>query len=161
MQDFNRRDALKIGAGAVAGAAVVSGAGTAQAQELKLTPEKGAKLRVLRPSKFVQGDETLWLENTKKYQQQTGVEVRVVHPGVVATNLGGDAGSTGNWFKRLVMISPEEGAQMPLICATQPGLENGGYWHNVHGRMLLPAEDPARDSVAAAALWDRCEALAG
>lgn len=88
-------------------------------------------------------------------------EVRVVHPGVVATNLGGDAGSAGNWIKRLVMISPEEGAQMPLICATQPGLENGGYWHNVHGRMLLPAEDPARDIAAAAALWDRCEALAG
>jgi len=80
MNDFNRRDALKIGAGAVAGAAVVSAAGEAQAQaatELKLTPEKGAKLRVLRPSKFVQGDETVWLENTKKYQQMTGVEVRV------------------------------------------------------------------------------------
>jgi multiple sugar transport system substrate-binding protein len=82
MSDFNRRDALKIGASAVAGVAVVAGAGEAQAQaqgaaELKLTPEKGAKLRVLRPSKFVQGDETVWLENTKKYQQMTGVEVRV------------------------------------------------------------------------------------
>jgi multiple sugar transport system substrate-binding protein len=78
MNDFNRRDALKIGAGAVAGAAVVAGAGEAQAQAaLDLKPEKGAKLRVLRPSKFVQGDETVWLENTKKYQQMTGVEVRV------------------------------------------------------------------------------------
>jgi multiple sugar transport system substrate-binding protein len=80
MTDFNRRDALKVGAGAVAGAAIVANAGEAQAQagtELKLTPEKGAKLRVLRPSKFVQGDETVWIENTKKYQQQTGVEVRV------------------------------------------------------------------------------------
>ncbi len=80
MTDFNRRDALKVGAGAVAGAAIVANAGEAQAQaatELKLTPEKGAKLRVLRPSKFVQGDETVWLENTKKYQQMTGVEVRV------------------------------------------------------------------------------------
>ena len=80
MTDFNRRDALKVGAGAIAGAAVVASADEAQAQaatELKLTPEKGAKLRVLRPSKFVQGDETVWLENTKKYQQMTGVEVRV------------------------------------------------------------------------------------
>jgi multiple sugar transport system substrate-binding protein len=79
MNDFNRRDALKVGAGAVAGAAIVANAGEAQAQaanELKLTPEKGAKLRVLRPSKFVQGDETVWLENTKKYQQMTGVERR-------------------------------------------------------------------------------------
>ena len=80
MNDFNRRDALKIGAGAVAGAAVVANTGEALAQagtDLKLTPEKGAKLRVLRPSKFVQGDETVWIENTKKYQQMTGVEVRV------------------------------------------------------------------------------------
>jgi len=80
MSDFNRRDALKIGAGAVAGAAIVTNTGEANAQagaDLKLTPEKGAKLRVLRPSKFVQGDETVWLENTKKYQQMTGVEVRV------------------------------------------------------------------------------------
>ncbi len=87
-------------------------------------------------------------------------EVRVVHPGVVATNLGGDAGVVGNWFKRRFFISPELGAQMPLICATQPGLENGGYWHNLHGRMQLAPEDPARDTNAAAALWERCEALA-
>ena len=40
-------------------------------------------------------------------------------------------------MKRLIMIPPELGAQMPLVCATQPGLESGGYWHNVHGRMRL------------------------
>ena len=32
---------------------------------------------MLRPSKFVQGDETLFLENTKKFTEQTGVEVTV------------------------------------------------------------------------------------
>jgi multiple sugar transport system substrate-binding protein len=31
---------------------------------------------VLRPAKFVKGDETLWLENTEKYTKQTGVTVR-------------------------------------------------------------------------------------
>lgn len=35
----------------------------------------------------------------------------------------------------------------------------GGYWHNVHGRMQLAADDPALDSVAAAKLWETCEAL--
>jgi multiple sugar transport system substrate-binding protein len=39
--------------------------------------ESGAKLRVLRPAKFVQGDETLFLENTKKFTTTTGVEVIV------------------------------------------------------------------------------------
>jgi hypothetical protein len=79
----------------------------------------------------------------------------------VATSLGGDAGTLGSWLKRRIMLSPEQGAELPLVCATQPGLESGGYWHNVHGRMLLPTEDPARDTAAAATLWSHCEALAG
>jgi hypothetical protein len=87
--------------------------------------------------------------------------VAVAHPGVVATNLGGNAGALGQRVKRLVMISPELGAQLPLFCATQPGLESGGYWHNVHGRMRLAPDDPARDTAAAARLWETCEALAG
>ncbi len=58
--------------------------------------EKGASLRVLRPAKFVQGDETLWLENTKKFTQATGVPVTVTSEGwedirpktAVAANVG-------------------------------------------------------------------------
>ena len=58
--------------------------------------EEGASLRVLRPSKFVQGDETLFLENTKKFTEQTGVEVIVDSEGwedlrpktAVAANVG-------------------------------------------------------------------------
>jgi multiple sugar transport system substrate-binding protein len=58
--------------------------------------ESGASLRVLRPSKFVQGDETLFLENTKKFTEETGVEVIVDSEGwedlrpktAVAANVG-------------------------------------------------------------------------
>ncbi len=100
----------------------------------------------------------LWMA-AELVKRSPAFEVRVVHPGVVATNLGGDAGAVGNWFKRRFMISPEQGAQMPLICATQPGLESGGYWHNVHGRMQLAPNDPACDGAAAARLWETCEAL--
>jgi len=39
--------------------------------------EPGAALRVLRPSKFVDPDETLFRENTKKFTEQTGIPVRV------------------------------------------------------------------------------------
>src|SRR5258708_14766618 len=80
MNDFTRRDALKIGAGIATGAALAAGGApdaAAQAPSLNLAPEKGATLRVLRPSKFVQGDETLWMENTEKYTKQTGVKVFV------------------------------------------------------------------------------------
>jgi multiple sugar transport system substrate-binding protein len=63
---------------------------------LKLTPEKGAKLRVLRWKRFVQGDEDVWAENTKKFTQATGIEVRVDAEGwedvrpkaAVAANVG-------------------------------------------------------------------------
>ena len=101
----------------------------------------------------------LWI-GAELARRSPSLEVAVVHPGVVATNLGGDAGALGNRVKRLVMIPPELGAQMPLVCATQPGLESGGYWHNAHGRMRLAANDPARDAASAAKLWGTCEALA-
>jgi len=101
----------------------------------------------------------LWIgaELAKRSPQ---LEVAVVHPGVVATNLGGAAGALGDRLKRWIMIPPALGAQMPLFCATQPGLASGGYWHNVHGRMRLAEADPARDVAAAERLWQTCEALA-
>ena len=98
----------------------------------------------------------LWI-GAELARRRPALEVAVVHPGVVATDLGGAAGALGNRFKRLVMIPPELGAQMPLICATQPGLESGGYWHNAHGRMRLAANDPACDAASAARLFDFCE----
>ena len=39
--------------------------------------EKGAKLRVLRPAKFVQPDEDIFRANAKKFTDKTGVEVKV------------------------------------------------------------------------------------
>jgi multiple sugar transport system substrate-binding protein len=107
MRDFHRRDALKIGAGALAGAGMAAAAAEAQTPaELKLTPEKDATLRVLRPSKFVQGDETLWLENTEKYQKQTGVKVVVesvsfedLRPkAAVAANVGKGPDIVYGWY---------------------------------------------------------------
>lgn len=80
MSDFTRRDVLKTTVGA---AAVGSGAGLflpkhAMAQSApNLKIEKGAKLRVLRWSQFVQGDIDQWMANTKKFTEKTGVEVRI------------------------------------------------------------------------------------
>ncbi len=109
MTEFTRRDALKIGAGIATGATLAATGPEAQAQavpELKLTPEKGATLRVLRPSKFVQGDETLWLENTEKFTKQTGVKVYVesvsfedLRPkAAVAANVGKGPDIVYGWY---------------------------------------------------------------
>jgi multiple sugar transport system substrate-binding protein len=59
-------------------------------------PEKGAKLRVLRWKRFVQGDEDAYMANVKKFSEQFKVEVRVDHEGwedvrpkaAVAANVG-------------------------------------------------------------------------
>ena len=59
------------------------------------------------------------------------------------------------------MIPPELGAETPLLCATQPGLESGGYWHNAHGRMRLAAKATRRATPRRPGkLWETCEALA-
>src|SRR5690348_5263211 len=80
MNDFTRRDVLKAGvaAGAVAagGGLLLPGPAVAQ-QTMSFQPEKGAKLRMLRWKRFVQGDEDMWMANTKKFTEQTGIEVRV------------------------------------------------------------------------------------
>jgi multiple sugar transport system substrate-binding protein len=99
MSEIKRREFLKASAGVAAGTALGAGSGLfapeAQAQ-YKVVPEKGAKLRVLRWKRFVQGDEDVWAENTKKFTQLTGVEVRVDAEGwedvrpkaAVAANVG-------------------------------------------------------------------------
>src|SRR5258708_30682496 len=100
MSKFKRRDFLKATAGVAAGGALGSGsaffAAEAQAQQYKVTPEKGAKLRVLRWKRFVQGDEDTWAANTKKFTEATGIDVRIDAEGwedvrpkaAVAANVG-------------------------------------------------------------------------
>jgi multiple sugar transport system substrate-binding protein len=83
MMRFNRRRGLQLGGGALAAAALLGRGRAFGAIAVKdVAPpsypiEEGASLRVLRPAKFVQGDETLFLENTKKFTEQTGVQVNV------------------------------------------------------------------------------------
>src|SRR6476620_4343440 len=86
MTDLNRRRCLEGSAG-VATAATL-GAGTTglwsapvQAQTLTFKPEKGAKLRVLRWSRFVQGDIDAYMVNVRKFIEKTGIEVRVDNEG--------------------------------------------------------------------------------
>jgi multiple sugar transport system substrate-binding protein len=99
MSRFKRRDFLKASAGVAAGTALGAGSALFPAEavaQYKVTPEKGAKLRVLRWKRFVQGDEDMWAENTKKFTQQTGIDVRIDAEGwedvrpkaAVAANVG-------------------------------------------------------------------------
>ncbi len=82
---FNRRKFLETSAGAAAVASIGTGTALwsplASAQSLALKPEKGAKLRVLRWSRFVQGDIDAYMANVKKFSDKTGIEVRVDNEG--------------------------------------------------------------------------------
>ena len=82
---FNRRKFLESSAGAAAVAGVGTGsalfATSASAQNVAFKPEKDAKLRVLRWSRFVQGDIDAYMANVKKFTEKTGVEVRVDNEG--------------------------------------------------------------------------------
>jgi multiple sugar transport system substrate-binding protein len=85
MNDFNRRKFLEGSAGVAAAATFGGGAALltplAQAQTLAFKPEKDAKLRVLRWSRFVQGDIDAYMANVKKFTEKTGIEVRVDNEG--------------------------------------------------------------------------------
>ena len=82
MSDFNRRKFLENSAGVAA----VATAGSmlslpSYSQTLSFKPEKDAKLRVLRWSRFVQGDIDAYMVNVKKFIDKTGIEVRVDNEG--------------------------------------------------------------------------------
>ena len=85
MNEFNRRRFLEGSAGLAASSTLGSSllwAPAVHAQSsMSFKPEKGAKLRVLRWSRFVQGDIDAYMANVKKFTEKTGVEVRVDNEG--------------------------------------------------------------------------------
>ena len=79
---FTRRDSIKLGAGVGAATLLGSTALRAEIPTADVTPpdlpiEEGASLRVLRPAKFVAGDEELFNQNSQAFASLTGVDVRV------------------------------------------------------------------------------------
>lgn len=81
MTEFNRRKFLEGTAGIAALGTGALWTPDAGAQTLAYKPEKGAKLRVLRWSRFVQGDIDAYMVNVRKFTEKTGIEVRVDNEG--------------------------------------------------------------------------------
>jgi multiple sugar transport system substrate-binding protein len=101
MDRSNRREFLQASGGLALASALAGcsrSSATPQAQPgTGFAPEAGAHLRVLRWSRFVQGDMDTYLANTKRFTEQTGIEVHVDSEGwedvrpkaAVAANAGG------------------------------------------------------------------------
>ncbi len=100
----------------------------------------------------------LWMA-AELARRQPSWRVHAVHPGVVATELGGGGAVTAA-VKRSMMLTPAQGAQTSLFCATQPDLASGSYVHNTMGRVTLSPKDPGADRAKAARLFEQVEALA-
>ncbi|MCW3476519.1 ABC transporter substrate-binding protein [Limobrevibacterium gyesilva] len=83
MDEITRRGSLALGAGALATAGLIGARPAGAAIPVADVPapkqpiEAGATLRVIRPTKFVDPDETIWNANTEKFTKATGVPVRV------------------------------------------------------------------------------------
>jgi multiple sugar transport system substrate-binding protein len=78
-----RRRAATLGAGLLAAAALPGGRPATAAIRAADVPaphlevERGARLRVLRPAKYIDPDEAIFNANSRRFAERTGVEVRV------------------------------------------------------------------------------------
>ena len=126
MTEITRRSVLQGGTalattGALAGTGILRPTESLAQQSLSFKPEQGATLRVLRWSKFVQGDEDLWIANTKKFTETTGVNVRIdneawedVRPkAAVAANVGSGPDIISRALADRLLIKPETVAVTP------------------------------------------------
>jgi NAD(P)-dependent dehydrogenase (short-subunit alcohol dehydrogenase family) len=89
--------------------------------------------------------------------------INCVHPGGVATNLGGGQGPLLSRVHKAVMWfmkTPEEGARTSIFAATAPETsgKNGTYYADCRERQ--PAAH-CRDDATARALWEASETLTG
>lgn len=84
----------------------------------------------------------------------TGVTAYAVHPGVVSTNVWRSLPEPMVKVLSRWMISPEEGAQTTLYCATQPQLsgETGMYYDNCK---VTASSLTAQDIQLARLLWEK------
>lgn len=86
-------------------------------------------------------------------------KVNLVHPGAVLTGLGGGAGAIAKRILSNIALSPIEGAQMTLICATQPDIESGAYFHNTIGNAILLETDIALNEELSKKFWNTLEQI--
>lgn len=93
----------------------------------------------------------------------SGVTVNALHPGFVATNIGGNNGPLVRLFMpliRLWAISPQEGAETSIYLASSPEVAgvSGKYFYQ---KRPVPSSAFSRNEDAARRLWDASVELTG
>jgi NAD(P)-dependent dehydrogenase (short-subunit alcohol dehydrogenase family) len=100
----------------------------------------------------------IWLAQELQ-RRHPELRVRIAHPGVVATSLGGERRGVAAAVSRRLLLDVDRGAQATLVCATRDDLPPAAYLHNTLGIVRFAERDRASDARLAARLWERCEAL--
>ncbi|MDG2307726.1 MAG: SDR family oxidoreductase [Candidatus Binatia bacterium] len=122
--------------------------------------EKYASMRAYGRSKLAN---ILFTKELAKRLEGSGVTVNAVHPGAVATGLGGNNGA---WAKAIMKVvglffnSPAKGAATSLFAATSPDLEGVSGRYYAKCKEVAPTAG-ARDDDAAARLWTISEEMTG
>ena len=97
----------------------------------------------------------LFTKELARRLEGTGVATYAVHPGVVATDVWRRVPAPVRWVIKRFMITPEDGAQSSLRCATAPELAGQtGRYYDVGGRETTPNR-VADDVELARTLWTR------
>ena len=97
----------------------------------------------------------LFTKELARRLEGTGVTTYALHPGVVATDVWRRVPGPVRWVMKKFMITPEEGAQTTVRCATAPELaaETGKYYDR-DGKETRPSR-LADDVELAAQLWSK------
>lgn len=99
-------------------------------------------------------------ELNRQYEKKFNIKGYALHPGAISTNIAGK-GLEGNGFlqkmrnflapiEALILLSPEEGAQTQVSCATDPTVTPGKYYERCKLGSLSPE---ANDTEASERLW--------
>jgi len=97
----------------------------------------------------------LFTKELARRLEGSNVTTYAVHPGVVATDVWRRVPGPFRWVIKKFMITPEEGAQASLRCATAPELANEtGRYYDVGGKETRPSK-LADQTDLAAQLWSK------
>lgn len=97
----------------------------------------------------------LFTKELARRLEGTGVTTYALHPGVVATDVWRRVPGPVRWVMKKFMVTPEQGAQTSIRCATAPELagETGRYYDR-DGREKRPSK-LADDAALARELWTK------
>jgi len=97
----------------------------------------------------------LFTKELARRLEGTGVTTYAVHPGVVATEIWKRVPRPFRWAMKKFMITPEQGAEASLRCATAPELaKETGRYYDVGGKETTPSK-LSEDTELAKTLWSK------